>query len=147
MGGGSPKIRKLNETEFFKIQKMGKHIKQKETHLNTSTINKNTTNNNMTIVRNIAYSQINKINKKIKEEIEVDLNNQKNLDTNLIQGILHHIFLLHRSNLNMALLVLSKHSSEAFISVEAKSNIEENKMLAVASEDNLVFLSLEVNDE
>ena len=35
-------------------------------------INKNTTNNNMTIVRNIAYSQINKINKKIKEEIEVD---------------------------------------------------------------------------
>tara|TARA_Y100000748_G_scaffold125367_1_gene105179 strand:- start:38 stop:322 length:285 start_codon:yes stop_codon:yes gene_type:complete len=35
-------------------------------------INKNTTNNNMTIVRNIAYSQIQKINKKIKEEIEVD---------------------------------------------------------------------------
>ena len=35
-------------------------------------INKNTTNNNMTIVRNIAYSQIKKINKKIKEEIEVD---------------------------------------------------------------------------
>ena len=35
-------------------------------------INKNTTNNNMTIVRNIAYSQINKINKKIKEEIAVD---------------------------------------------------------------------------
>ena len=30
--------------------------------------------NNMTlaIVRNIAYSQINKINKKIKEEIEID---------------------------------------------------------------------------
>ena len=26
-------------------------------------------------------------------------------------------------------------------------NIEENKMLAVASEDNLVFLSLEVDDE
>ena len=35
-------------------------------------INKNTTNNNMTIVRNIAYSQIKRINKKIKEEIEVD---------------------------------------------------------------------------
>ena len=29
-------------------------------------------NNNLTIVRNIAYSQIKKINKKIKEEIEVD---------------------------------------------------------------------------
>ena len=29
-------------------------------------------NNNLTIVRNIAYSQINKINKKIKEEIETD---------------------------------------------------------------------------
>jgi hypothetical protein len=28
-------------------------------------------------------------------------------------------------NLNMALLVPSKHSSDAFISVEAKSNIEE----------------------
>ena len=34
--------------------------------------NKNTMNNNLTIVRNIAYSQIKKINKKIKEEIEVD---------------------------------------------------------------------------
>ena len=40
-------------------------------------INKNTTNNNMTIVRNIAYSQINKINKKIKEEIEVDTGQKK----------------------------------------------------------------------
>ena len=35
-------------------------------------INKNIKNNNITIVRNIAYSQIQKINKKIKEEIEVD---------------------------------------------------------------------------
>ena len=55
-------------------------------------INKNTTNNNMTIVRNIAYSQINKINKKIKEEIEVDNVLLKKIDINMknaINKILH----------------------------------------------------------
>ena len=55
-------------------------------------INKNTTNNNMTIVRNIAYSQINKINKKIKEEIEVDNVLLERIDINMknaINKILH----------------------------------------------------------
>ena len=55
-------------------------------------INKNTTNNNMTIVRNIAYSQIQKINKKIKEEIEVDNVLLKRIDINMknaINKILH----------------------------------------------------------
>ena len=50
-------------------------------------INKNTTNNNMTIVRNIAYSQINKINKKIKEEIEVDNTLLKRIDINMKNAI------------------------------------------------------------
>ncbi len=50
--------------------------------------------NNMTlaIVRNIAYSQINKINKKIKEEIEVDNVLIKKIDINMknaINKILH----------------------------------------------------------
>jgi hypothetical protein len=50
--------------------------------------------NNMTlaIVRNIAYSQINKINKKIKEEIEVDNVLIKRIDINMknaINKILH----------------------------------------------------------
>jgi hypothetical protein len=50
--------------------------------------------NNMTlaIVRNIAYSQINKINKKIKEEIEVDNALLKRIDINMknaINKILH----------------------------------------------------------
>ena len=50
--------------------------------------------NNMTlaIVRNIAYSQINKINKKIKEEIEVDNVLLKRIDINMknaINKILH----------------------------------------------------------
>jgi hypothetical protein len=35
-------------------------------------INKNIKNNNMTIVSNIAYKQIEKINKNLKEVIEVD---------------------------------------------------------------------------
>jgi regulator of replication initiation timing len=35
-------------------------------------INKNIKTNNMTIVRNIAYKQIEKINKNLKEIIEVD---------------------------------------------------------------------------
>jgi|TARA_R110001632_G_scaffold55942_1_gene136897 hypothetical protein len=50
--------------------------------------------NNMTlaIVRNIAYSQISKINKKIKEEIEVDNVLLKRIDINMknaINKILH----------------------------------------------------------
>ena len=50
--------------------------------------------NNMTlaIVRNIAYSQISKINKKIKEEIEVDNALLKRIDINMknaINKILH----------------------------------------------------------
>ena len=54
--------------------------------------NKNTMNNNLTIVRNIAYSQINKINKKIKEEIEVDNVLLERIDINMknaINKILH----------------------------------------------------------
>ena len=45
--------------------------------------------NNMTlaIVRNIAYSQINKINKKIKEEIEVDRTLTKMIDINMKNAI------------------------------------------------------------
>ena len=52
----------------------------------------NIMNNNLTIVRNIAYSQINKINKKIKEEIEVDNVLIKRIDINMknaINKILH----------------------------------------------------------
>ena len=50
--------------------------------------------NNMplAIVRNIAYSQISKINKKIKEEIEVDNVLLKRIDINMknaINKILH----------------------------------------------------------
>jgi len=45
--------------------------------------------NNMTlaIVRNIAYSQIKKINKKIKEEIEVDSTLTKMIDINMKNAI------------------------------------------------------------
>jgi len=49
-------------------------------------------NNNLTIVRNIAYSQIKKINKKIKEEIEVDNVLLERIDINMknaINKILH----------------------------------------------------------
>ena len=49
--------------------------------------NKNTMNNNLTIVRNIAYSQIKKINKKIKEEIEVDSTLTKMIDINMKNAI------------------------------------------------------------
>ena len=52
----------------------------------------NIMNNNLTIVRNIAYSQIKKINKKIKEEIEVDNVLLKRIDINMknaINKILH----------------------------------------------------------
>jgi hypothetical protein len=50
--------------------------------------------NNMTlaVVRNIAYSQIKKINKKIKEEIEVDNVLLERIDINMknaINKILH----------------------------------------------------------
>ena len=46
--------------------------------------------NNMTlaIVRNIAYSQISKINKKIKEEIEVDSTLTKMIDINMKNAII-----------------------------------------------------------
>jgi low affinity Fe/Cu permease len=45
--------------------------------------------NNMSLamVRNIAYSQINKINKKIKEEIEVDSTLTKMIDINMKNAI------------------------------------------------------------
>ena len=41
----------------------------------------------MTIVRNIAYSQIQKINKKIKEEIEVDNVLLERIDINMKNAI------------------------------------------------------------
>ena len=50
-------------------------------------VNDNIKNNNMTIVRNIAYSQINKINKKIKEEIEVDNTLLSMIDINMKNAI------------------------------------------------------------
>jgi ribosomal protein L20 len=50
-------------------------------------VNDNIKNNNMTIVRNIAYSQINKINKKIKEEIEVDNKLLNMIDINMKNAI------------------------------------------------------------
>ena len=50
-------------------------------------VNDNIKNNNITIVRNIAYSQINKINKKIKEEIEVDNTLLKRIDINMKNAI------------------------------------------------------------
>ena len=45
--------------------------------------------NNMSLamVRNIAYSQISKINKKIKEEIEVDSTLTKMIDINMKNAI------------------------------------------------------------
>ena len=55
-------------------------------------INKETNNNNLIIVRNIVYSSIKKINKKIKEEIEVDNTLLKTIDINMknaINKILH----------------------------------------------------------
>ena len=44
-------------------------------------------NMSLAIVRNIAYSQINKINKKIKEEIEVDNVLLKRIDINMKNAI------------------------------------------------------------
>ena len=49
-------------------------------------------NMSLAIVRNIAYSQISKINKKIKEEIEIDNVLLKRIDINMknaINKILH----------------------------------------------------------
>ena len=48
--------------------------------------NKNT-NMNMAIVRNVAYSQINKINKNIKEIIEVDKELLDLIDINMKNAI------------------------------------------------------------
>ena len=44
-------------------------------------------NMSLAIVRNIAYSQIKKINKKIKEEIEVDSTLTKMIDINMKNAI------------------------------------------------------------
>ena len=55
-------------------------------------INKNITNNNITIVKNIAYKQIEKINKNLKEVIEVDNTLLSMIDINMknaINKILH----------------------------------------------------------
>jgi hypothetical protein len=50
-------------------------------------INKNIKNNNMTIVRNIAYKQIEKINKNLKEVIEVDNTLLSMIDINMKNAI------------------------------------------------------------
>ena len=50
-------------------------------------INKNIKTNNMTIVRNIAYKQIEKINKNIKEVIEVDNTLLNMIDINMKNAI------------------------------------------------------------
>jgi hypothetical protein len=50
-------------------------------------INKNIKNNNMTIVRNISYKQIEKINKKLKEVIEVDNTLLRMIDINMKNSI------------------------------------------------------------
>ena len=48
---------------------------------------KNIKNNNMTIVRNISYRQIEKINKKLKEVIEVDNTLLNMIDINMKNAI------------------------------------------------------------
>ena len=50
-------------------------------------INKNVKTNNMTIVRNIAYKQIEKINKNLKEVIEVDNKLLNMIDINMKNAI------------------------------------------------------------
>ena len=50
-------------------------------------INKNIKTNNMTIVRNIAYKQIEKINKNLKEVIEVDNKLLNMIDINIKNAI------------------------------------------------------------
>ena len=51
-------------------------------------ITKNIKTNNMTIVRNVAYSQINKMSKNIKEVIEVDTTLLKMIDINMITQLI-----------------------------------------------------------
>jgi len=46
-------------------------------------IKKETINNNMTIVRNVAYNHIKKMNKDIKEVIELDTTLLKMIDINM----------------------------------------------------------------
>jgi len=50
-------------------------------------INKNIKTNNMTIGRNIAYKQIEKINKNLKEVIEVDNTLLNMIDINMKNAI------------------------------------------------------------
>ena len=50
-------------------------------------INKNITNNNITIVRNIVYKQIEKMSKNIKEVIEVDNTLLNMIDINMKNAI------------------------------------------------------------
>ena len=50
-------------------------------------VNDNIKNNNMTIVRNIAYKQIEKINKDLKEVIEVDNKLLNMIDINMKNAI------------------------------------------------------------
>jgi basic membrane lipoprotein Med (substrate-binding protein (PBP1-ABC) superfamily) len=50
-------------------------------------INKNIKTNNMTIVRNISYKQIEKINKNLKEIIEVDNKLLNMIDINMKNAI------------------------------------------------------------
>ena len=50
-------------------------------------INKNIKTNNMTIVRNIAYKQIEKINKNLKDVIEVDNKLLDMIDINMKNAI------------------------------------------------------------
>ena len=50
-------------------------------------INKNIKTNNMTIVRNIAYKQITKMNKEIKETIEVESNLLDIIEINMKNAI------------------------------------------------------------
>ena len=49
--------------------------------------NKTTNSNNLTIVRNIAYSQIKKMKKNIKEIIEVDNELLNSIDINMKNAI------------------------------------------------------------
>ena len=50
-------------------------------------INKNTKTNNLTIVRNVAYSQIKKMKKNIKEIVEVDNDLLDIIDINMKNAI------------------------------------------------------------
>ena len=49
--------------------------------------NKTTNSNNLTIVRNVAYSQIKKMKKNIKEIIEVDNELLNSIDINMKNAI------------------------------------------------------------